>query len=69
MRKARLLSTVAATLLLSAEDRELMRDMTFTINAFFGWDFNSCEALSQGGTWHPIDFANAIAASADLTDA
>ena len=31
----------------------------FTINAFFGWEFNSCEALRQNGTWHPIDFANA----------
>jgi len=29
------------------------------INAFFGWDFNSCEALRQQGTWYPIDFANA----------
>ncbi len=29
------------------------------INAFFGWDFNSCEALRQDGTWYPIDFANA----------
>ena len=36
-----------------------MRDMTLTINAFFGWDFNSCEALRRDGTWHPIDFANA----------
>ena len=36
-----------------------MRDMTLTINAFFGWDFNSCEALRSRGTWHPIDFANA----------
>ena len=34
-------------------------DMTLTINAFFGWDFNSCEALRQDGIWHPIDFANA----------
>ena len=39
--------------------RELLRDTTLTINAFFGWDFNSCEALRQDGTWHPIDFANA----------
>ncbi len=29
-----------------------------TINAFFGWDFNSCEALRQDTTWFPIDFAN-----------
>ncbi len=40
-------------------ERSLLRDMTLTINSFFGWDFNSCEALRQGGTWHPIDFANA----------
>ena len=33
--------------------------MTLTINAFFGWDFNSCEALRSDGVWHPIDFANA----------
>jgi hypothetical protein len=43
----------------SAADVRTLTDMTLTINAFFGWDFNSCEALSQGGTWHPIDFANA----------
>ena len=32
--------------------------MTLTINAFFGWDFNSCEALRKDGVWYPIDFAN-----------
>jgi hypothetical protein len=40
------------------EARQLT-DMTMVINAFFGWDFNSCEALRQDGRWHPIDFANA----------
>ncbi len=35
-----------------------MQDTTLTINAFFQWDFNSCEMLGKGGTWHPIDFAN-----------
>lgn len=45
---------------LDAEDQSVLEDMTMTINAFFGWDFNSCEALrSPDGVWHPIDFANA----------
>jgi hypothetical protein len=35
-----------------------LRDMTLTINAFFGWDFNSCEALRREGRFHAIDFAN-----------
>jgi hypothetical protein len=43
---------------LSAEDASLLRDITLTINTFFGWDFNSCEALHQDDTWYPIDFAN-----------
>lgn len=30
-----------------------------TINAFFGWDFNSCEMLRSEGTLMPIDYANA----------
>ncbi len=42
----------------SDEETQLLRDTTLTINAFFGWDFNSCEALSQAGVWYPIDFAN-----------
>jgi hypothetical protein len=41
------------------EDRSLLEDMTITINSFFGWDFNSCEALHREGDWYPIDFANA----------
>jgi hypothetical protein len=41
-----------------AQAREL-EAITLTINAFFGWDFNSCEALLKGDDWHPIDFANA----------
>jgi hypothetical protein len=42
----------------SAEESSLLRDMTLTINAFFGWDFNSCECLRRNGSFHPIDFAN-----------
>lgn len=30
-----------------------------TINAFFGWDFNSCELLRAAETFYPIDYANA----------
>jgi hypothetical protein len=37
----------------------LLTDMALTINSFFGWDFNSCEALRQNGAFHLIDFANA----------
>jgi hypothetical protein len=29
------------------------------INAFFRWEFNSCESLVRGGEVHPIDYANA----------
>ena len=40
-------------------DRSLLEDTVLTINSFFGWDFNSCEALCGAGhVWHPIDFAN-----------
>jgi len=44
---------------LSASDQEQLAQMTMVINAFFGWDFNSCEALRSNGMWRPIDFANA----------
>ena len=42
----------------SDDEAQLLRDTTLTINAFFGWDFNSCESLRKEGTWFPIDFAN-----------
>ncbi len=42
----------------AAQAREL-EAITLTNNAFYGWDFNSCEALLKGDDWHPIDFANA----------
>lgn len=43
------------------DDAELrtLKDMALTINTFFGWDFNSCEALREDGIFYPIDFANA----------
>lgn len=44
---------------LPADQARKLEDMTMVINAFFGWDFNSCEALRQDGNWFPIDFANA----------
>lgn len=46
------------TSFMPAADVDHLRKVTLTINAFFGWDFNSCEALRQAGTWVPIDFAN-----------
>ena len=42
-----------------AEEWKLLADMVLTINTFFGWDFNSCEALRKEGEFYPIDFANA----------
>jgi hypothetical protein len=44
---------------LSTNDEITLSNMTMVINAFFGWDFNSCEALRSNGVWRPIDFANA----------
>ena len=44
---------------LSDDEARLATAMCRTINAFFGWDFNSCEVLRSGGMLHPIDFANA----------
>jgi hypothetical protein len=41
-----------------AADVEHLRKVTLTINAFFGWEFNSCEALRKKDVWYPIDFAN-----------
>ncbi|MGF1664989.1 MAG: RimK family alpha-L-glutamate ligase [Acidimicrobiia bacterium] len=43
----------------TAAEESLLADMALTINTFFGWDFNSCEALRRDGVFHPIDFANA----------
>jgi hypothetical protein len=43
---------------MSKADEEHLRKVTLTINAFFGWEFNSCESLRRDGIWYPIDFAN-----------
>ncbi|MEO6593327.1 MAG: hypothetical protein ABIP94_01080 [Planctomycetota bacterium] len=42
----------------SPEEEQEMVDTCLTINSFFGWDFNSCEALRRDGVFYPIDFAN-----------
>jgi hypothetical protein len=42
----------------AAEWRTLTR-YTRVINAFFHWDYNSCESLRKAGVFYPIDFANA----------
>ena len=44
---------------LSAEKGREAQIITKVINAFFRWDFNSCEALLKHDELHPIDFANA----------
>lgn len=47
-----------ATGFLSDAEKEHLRKVTLTINAFFDWEFNSCESLRKGDVWYPIDFAN-----------
>ena len=44
---------------LNGEEWKLATQTCRTINAFFNWDFNSCEMLRRDGTFYPIDFANA----------
>jgi hypothetical protein len=36
-----------------------IRNIGRTVNAFFRWEFNSCETLVLGDSVHPIDYANA----------
>jgi hypothetical protein len=44
---------------LEAEDWKRAVQTTRIINAFFNWDYNSCEMLRSASILHPIDFANA----------
>jgi hypothetical protein len=44
---------------LSAKVGQEATAITQTVNAFFRWEFNSCEMLVQGDTVIPIDYANA----------
>jgi hypothetical protein len=43
----------------TAEEWLTLTRYTRVINAFFCWDYNSCESLRKNGTFFPIDFANA----------
>lgn len=44
---------------IDGDEWQVLSDLAMTINTFFNWDFNSVEALRSGGTFYPIDFANA----------
>ncbi len=44
---------------LSAPVGEEVITISHLVNAFFRWEFNSCEMLVKGDAVHPIDYANA----------
>jgi hypothetical protein len=44
---------------LTPETGEEILTISRLINAFFRWEFNSCETLVRGTEAHPIDYANA----------
>jgi hypothetical protein len=44
---------------LSPDAGEEVLSISRLINAFFRWEFNSCESLVVDGSVHPIDYANA----------
>jgi hypothetical protein len=44
---------------LSPEVGEEVLTISRLVNAFFRWEFNSCECLVRGDQVHPIDYANA----------
>ncbi len=41
------------------EEKKTLQMYSRVINAFFCWDYNTCESLRKDGTFFPIDFANA----------
>jgi hypothetical protein len=44
---------------LSAETGQEVVTISRLVNAFFRWEFNSCETLIKDGQVYPIDYANA----------
>ena len=44
---------------LSPESGEEIVTISRLVNAFFGWEFNSCETIVKDGVVSPIDYANA----------
>ena len=44
---------------LSADVGDEVVTISRLVNAFFRWEFNSCESLVKGTEVHPIDYANA----------
>lgn len=44
---------------LSARTGDEVLTISRLVNAFFRWEFNSCEMLVKGDSVHPIDYANA----------
>ncbi len=44
---------------LGAEAGDEVVTISRLVNAFFRWEFNSCESLVRGNDVHPIDYANA----------
>jgi len=44
---------------LSADVGDEVVTISRLVNAFFRWEFNSCESLVRGSDVHPIDYANA----------
>jgi hypothetical protein len=44
---------------LSSEQGEEITTISRLVNAFFRWEFNSCETIVKDGVAYPIDYANA----------